>query len=116
MHEHSVAKSLVDLVEQEAQKAAAKRVKTIRLAIGDQSHIDEASLKMHFDLIAAGRKSISQGAEFQISRTPMKFRCDACSVDFEIVNHEFRCPVCERSGRMIGRGDELRVESIEVMD
>jgi hydrogenase nickel incorporation protein HypA/HybF len=112
MHEYAVTKSIVDIVVNEAQKAGASRISSIRLVIGDLSTIIDDSVRLYFGLIAAG--TIAAGAELSFRRVKAEFYCKQCRRNFEKPAHGFDCPECGSLGFPTETGKEFYVESIEV--
>jgi hydrogenase nickel incorporation protein HypA/HybF len=113
MHELAVARHLLGTVEAEALRAGAERVVTIRLQLGERSHISTDSLGMYFRLLASDSDR-SCGAELRIERIPMRFECSACRRPYPVRGEDFRCPHCRGSGRLIDPGDQLAIDSLEV--
>ncbi len=68
MHELSLAQSVVDIVEDAARREGAARVASIRLEIGELSHVEPESLAFAFEV--AAREGSARGARLEICRTP----------------------------------------------
>ena len=54
MHEMALAESLVELIEEEVRKHTARRVKTVRLAVGALATVEPEALAFCFDAAARG--------------------------------------------------------------
>jgi hydrogenase nickel incorporation protein HypA/HybF len=111
MHEMAIMTSLLEAVEQEAERAGARKVVGINLVIGERSSVIDDSLLFCFDLLTPG--TVAEGAKIQIRRTQMRFHCDADG-PYTRTGDDFRCPRCHTVGRLTEEGSELLVESIEV--
>lgn len=114
MHEHSVARHLLDVVEEHAREAGTERVVAVNLKMGEHSHIDGEILQFHFDALTAGTESPAEGARLRLQRVPMRFRCQDCHREYTPEGGDFHCPHCGATGELLDVGDELTVESIEV--
>ncbi|HUK03900.1 MAG TPA: hydrogenase maturation nickel metallochaperone HypA [Burkholderiales bacterium] len=68
MHELSLAQSVVEIVEEAARREGAARVESVRLEIGELSHVEPESLAFAFEV--AARDGCARGARLEICRTP----------------------------------------------
>ena len=114
MHELSIAQHLVQVVEAHAREAEADRVVAVDLKLGSQSHVDDDSLRFHFDLLTRDKGNLAQGAEIRVLRVPMRLRCASCGTDYTPEGADYRCPDCNGLGELQEVGDEIILESIEV--
>lgn len=112
MHEYAVTKSIVDIAVNEAQKAGAEKITSIRLVIGELSSIVDESVGMYFEIIAAD--TLASGAVLSFKRIPAQFRCNSCGLVYDKAGSSFFCPECGASGTPTGVGKEFYIESIEV--
>lgn len=114
MHELAIAQHLVQVVESHAREAEADRVVAVDLKLGSQSHVDDDSLRFHFDLLTQDDGSLAQGAEIRVRRVPMRLRCATCEADYTPEGADYRCPACGEVGQLQDVGDDLVLEAIEV--
>ena len=112
MHEYAVTKSIVAIAVAEAEKLGAKRINAIHLVIGDLASVIDESVRLYFDLIAAG--TIAEGARLEFKRVAAQFYCKQCRQNFIKPARGFDCPVCGSLGSPTAVGKEFYVESIEV--
>src|SRR3954453_208982 len=112
MHELSIASYLVESVVEQAQQIRAERVLAINLLTGDRAGIVADWLRFSFELLAAD--TLVAGAALNIRRSPMRFRCEECYIEYEPIDGRFSCPQCTQMGQMIDAGTALQIESIEV--
>lgn len=129
MHELAIARHLVRLVEEQARAAGAERVLAVDLALGRHSHVAARSLQLYYDLLTESGSSPARGALLRVRRSPMRFGCPACGAVFAARDASVaardvgvaareggcRCPVCRAPADLVDAGDELLVESIEVI-
>lgn len=112
MHELAITQSMIDIVLEQAEKAGAKRIKTINLVIGELSGFVEESVKFYFGFLA--KDTIAEEAELIFNPVSARAKCRVCNNIFDIKDVDWTCPVCEVSDVDIIAGKELFVESINI--
>lgn len=112
MHELAVTQSILDISLRHAQKVEAKRIVAINLVVGRFSSIVDDSVQFYWDMIAEG--TIAHGAKLHFERIPAEMKCQECGNTFEPNDVSFTCPECLSPRIRVTKGDELRVESIDV--
>jgi hydrogenase nickel incorporation protein HypA/HybF len=112
MHELAVTQSILDISLRHAQKVDAKRIVAINLVVGKYSSIVDDSVQFYWDMIAEG--TIAQGASLHFERVPAEMKCQDCGKTFEPDDETFACPECLSLRVRVTKGDEMRVESIDV--
>ena len=95
-----------------AEKANARRVTDLHIVIGDLASMVDDSIQFYWDIIAEG--TIAQGARLHFQRIPGEMTCGSCGHVFAPGDGTFECPSCGSSFVRITKGDEFRVESIDV--
>ena len=112
MHELAVTQNILDICLRHAQQASANKVTDINLVIGQFSSIVDDSVQFYWDIIADG--TIAQGAVLHFNRIPGEMTCGACGHVFQPGDRDFGCPSCGSNRVRITKGEEFRVESIDV--
>lgn len=112
MHELAVTQSILDISLRYAQKVNAKQIVSIHLVIGKFSSVVDDSVQFYWDTIAEG--TIAQGAKLRFERIPAEMTCRDCGFIFEPTDETFACPQCLSPKVKISKGEELRVESIDI--
>ncbi len=112
MHELSIAQSIVDLASDEAAKAEAQRVVSIRLRLGLLSGVVRESLEFCFPIACEG--TCCQGAELVIEMEPAKLHCPKCEDAFDVDCFVLACPNCGFFPATLLEGGELKVVSLDV--
>ena len=112
MHELAVTQSILEIAVQHAQQAGAQRITRINLVIGQLASVVDDSVQFYWDMISEG--TLAQGAQLQFERVPTEFRCLDCGQTFKPTQTAFECPHCLGPHVRINKGEELRVESIEI--
>ena len=77
MHEMSLMESVLEIVEDEAKKAGATKVKAVRLDIGELSHVEPEAMRFCFEAVTGG--SIADGAVLEIEMVPGRGWCIDCA-------------------------------------
>jgi hydrogenase nickel incorporation protein HypA/HybF len=112
MHELSIASYLLETVAEHAQRLGAARVLAINLVVGERAGVVEESLRFCFDMLASA--TAAAGAQINIRRTPLRFRCGPCDDDYTPTGGNFRCPHCGAVGQVADDGSALLIESFEI--
>lgn len=112
MHELSIALRIVDIAEEEVQKAGAEKVTDLDLEVGKLSGVIIEALD--FAMTEAVRNSVLENASIHILEIEPKARCNNCNAEFEISELYDICPHCQSANLEILHGQELRVKSLKV--
>lgn len=112
MHEMSIARSLLEVIEQYAPTNDSVRVKVVRLKIGELAGVIPDSLRFCFEVVSEG--TVAQGAELVIETVPLVGRCQACGTDFHVEGYVFLCPRCDSPQVELISGNELDVIELEL--
>ena len=112
MHEMSLMESVLEIVEEEARKAGARRVKAVRLDIGELSHVEPEAMRFCFDAVVAG--TIAAEAVLEIVRVPGEGWCLDCAKTVPLSERFGACPECGGHMVQMTAGDDMRVAELEV--
>ena len=110
MHEGSVMRNLLDIVEATAEKEGAERINVIHLRIGEMSGINFDSLEFAFGILSRGSRA--EGGRLEYDCIPLRGRCSECSHEFGPEDLVFRCPQCGSARIEILAGREMEVDYI----
>jgi len=113
MHELAVTESILSIAVEHAQKANATRVTEINLLIGNLSSIIDDSISFYWEIIS--KDTICAQSTLHFSRIPAHLKCNICLNEYDLGNELIPCPNCSSSDVTILRGNEFRVDSIEVI-
>jgi hydrogenase nickel incorporation protein HypA/HybF len=121
VHERALATAIVELVE---RHASGRRVSAVNVEVGAMRQAVPRSLEFQFGFAARG--SACEGARLEQQLIPALFRCEDCGREWDPAPPpartadellvSFRCPNCGLGRFKVVRGEELAVESIEVVD
>lgn len=111
MHEMSVTRSMLDIVRREMADGGIKKLKKLRIRVGELTAIEPEALRFSFDVSVKGTPL--EGAHLEIEEMPLRGRCLRCSEEFRITSFENRCPKCGSTEIERISGHELDIISIE---
>ena len=113
MHELSIALSILDVVEEEAERQGG-RVAAIHLKLGPLSGVVREALLSAFDLAREGT-SLAE-ADLIVEVVPIAAFCPACAVEVAPPSaQELCCPSCGAPTPEVRRGRELEVVALEIV-
>jgi hydrogenase nickel incorporation protein HypA/HybF len=112
VHELSIAKSIVDIVQQYVPEEQRGEVQSVRVQVGRLSGVVPESLEFCFSAITDPTPLGS--ARLDIEQIPARSRCAQCSSTFESEGTSFLCPSCGGDDLQILSGMELHVVEVEL--
>lgn len=113
MHELSIAINIIEIVQEEVEKAHAVSVSKIELEIGTLSGVELDALEMAMaeTIGQAGMKA----AEIIYHSIEAKAICEECCNEFDPFDFNKVCPYCNSLHTNLLKGKELNIRSIEVI-
>lgn len=115
MHELSIADNLVQIACEYAVREQAKGICAITVKIGALTCVQESALRLCFESVVEG--TLLEGAELKIIEVPVVIFCSQCNREVTLPGiQQFCCSVCGTPGGQVRHGNELDLESIEVID
>lgn len=113
MHEMSITASILEVIREQMVKSEVKRLKSIKLRIGELTAIEPDSLRFCFEASIDG--SPLEGAVLEIETVPLTGRCSDCSKVFGLEQYlSSVCPHCGGAASDLISGRELDIVSMEV--
>ena len=112
MHEYSIVQALLDLCEDEAKKAGAVKVNTIRIKVGKLSGVEPDLLQAAYDVF--NEESFCKGADLEINLQNVVVLCESCGKQSELETLAFVCPHCQSDALTVQDGEELMLMSLEM--
>ena len=113
MHELAVCQALMDQVENVAREQSAARIVSIHLGIGPLSGVEPGLLSQAFPIASAG--SLAADAELVITSLPVVVHCSECDCQSEVQPTRLLCRHCGAWQTTLVSGDEMLLESVEVI-
>lgn len=112
MHELTIARSLIELASEHAERKHADRVTRINIRLGVASGLLRP---LYFCFAAASRGTQCDGAILEIEEVPLTVMCPTCDeVKTPGGRYSFRCPDCGSPTPEIVTGREMQLVTIEV--
>lgn len=112
MHELSLCRSLIKLLQQQAEQQGFSRVCTIWLDVGPMAGVVPEALEFAFSACSPG--TLAEGATLHLVPSQATARCRDCG---QISNPSSRldpCPHCGHAAVDLISGDNLTIKELEV--
>jgi hydrogenase nickel incorporation protein HypA/HybF len=93
-------------------RQADKRVKSLQLAVGELSALDQDAIQKHWEQQSQGTPA--ERAQLHIRFIKAEMQCMACFSKYVPVEKKIHCPSCGSYGAKILSGEEFFLESIEL--
>jgi len=113
MHELSIASSIIDMAQEEAEKRGV-RVLAVHLKVGPLSGVVKEALAGSYEIAAAGTPL--EGSRLVIEDVPIVVFCPSCQERRTLASMQlFQCPECKTATPEVLQGQELQVTALEVV-
>jgi hydrogenase nickel incorporation protein HypA/HybF len=113
MHELSIALSILDLAEEEAERRGGARVLGIHLKLGPLSGVVKEALLSAFEI--ARESSPLAEAQLVIEETPVLVHCPTCEATRAAASpRQLCCAECGAPTCQLVSGRELEVVALEI--
>jgi hydrogenase nickel incorporation protein HypA/HybF len=114
MHELSIAMSIVDMAQEEAERRKIK-IDAVHLELGPLSGIVAQALLFSYEMACNGTPL--EGSRLVIREVPIEVYCPACQAQRILHSMQrFCCPECGTPTADVIHGRELLVTALEVRD
>ena len=114
MHELSIAMSIVEMAEQEAELRGGVQVVGVHLKVGDLAGVVKEALISSYELVV--QETALKGSRLLIESVPVRVHCSACVKDHPLTSiQNFCCPQCGTPTSDITQGKELEVVALEIV-
>lgn len=112
MHELSIAVSLVELAQEEAQ-ARGGQVTAVYLRVGALAGVVRDALEFSYTVACQGTSL--EGSRLEIEDVPAVVHCPACGEERALESVQlFRCPECGTPTADLRQGKELELVALEI--
>lgn len=106
MHERSLAKKILQQVEELLQEYPGQKIVSVELEVGPMSGVEPDLLLSAF---AEPVVSKLEGVSFSITEVPLRASCEQCHTEFAVNDYLFRCSHCSSADVIITQGDSVRI-------
>jgi hydrogenase nickel incorporation protein HypA/HybF len=110
MHETMVAKSLMEIIAEQAEKNNARPV-TAKISCGTLNPVNDEVLRFAFEAIT--KNTTCEGVTLKIEHKPIKARCKDCDRNFDVDLSRPDCPKCGGDDFELQPDAPLVLEEIE---
>ena len=113
MHELSIAMSILDMAEEEADRLGGVRVTSIHMKLGPLSGVVKSALMGAYELAREG--SALEQTSLVIEDVPLLIHCPTCQATQSAVSvQEMCCIVCGTPTAQVVSGREMEVVALEI--
>jgi len=113
MHELSIAMSIVEMAQEEAERLGSVQVLAVHLRLGLLSGIVKEALLSSYAM--ACEATPLEGSQLLIEEIPVEVFCPKCQVPRLVRSIQwFCCPDCSTATPDVLRGRELEVVALEI--
>ena len=114
MHELSIAMSIVDMAQEEAERRNVK-IDAVHLELGPLSGVVAEALLFSYEMACSGTRL--EGSQLVIKEVPIEVYCPVCKAQRILLSMQwFCCPECGTPTADVIHGKELVVTALEVRD
>lgn len=115
MHELSIAMSIVEMAQEEAQSRGHVRVHAVHLRLGKLSGVVKEALLSSYEM--ACYATPLEGSQLLIEEIPVEVFCPTCEVARVVTSIQwFCCPECGTPTPTVLQGKELEVVALEIKE
>jgi len=106
----SITVSMMDIVSEHMRKNSVKRLKGLKVRVGELKALEPEALKFCFEVCARGTEM--EGASLDIEEVPVMGRCSGCGTEFRMEGLFLPCPGCDGAEVTRISGNELEIVSM----
>ena len=114
MHELSIAMSIVEIVQEEAESRGGAQVQTVHLRLGRISGVVKEALLSSYEMACFGTPL--EGSQLLIEEIPVEVFCPQCDGPRLVSTQWMCCPDCGTPTPTVLRGKELEVAALEIKE
>ena len=112
MRELNATQSILTRALSKARESNAQRIKSLQLAIGEISELDQNSIQKNWQELSKGTPA--ESAQLHFRGITAEVQCMSCFQKYHPENGKILCPYCGSVGAKILSGEEFYLESIEL--
>jgi len=112
VHESSLARQILAVVLQLAEREGVGRIYTVRGWVAETERLSPESLAFHFTALAYG--TAADGAHLEMRLIHVEARCNACGRTYAPDHHLLVCPACGSVAAELLSPTGVGVDTVEV--
>jgi hydrogenase nickel incorporation protein HypA/HybF len=112
MHELAITESILEIALRHAEAQNAKKITHLYIVMGQWSSVVDDSVQFYWDMISDG--SIAKGATLHFERIQTELTCLDCGKVYQPSSESLLCPDCQSTRLKVTKGEEFRLDSIEI--
>ena len=112
MHEGSIARSIIEYVQELSKKNGINRVERIVVRLGKLHAVVPDALLFFFDIMKKGEDFI-EDAVLHLEEEDVVAMCKSCGNQFTVDSRYFVCPRCGSDNTELIQGMDILILSIE---
>ncbi len=112
MHEVGITRNIIEIAEDHARRAGARKIRSLTVQIGSLSGVIPEAVEFCFEACSSG--TLLEGARLIIDRVQGKGRCGECGAETDLDPQTFTCAACGSYALEPLGGNELRITELEV--
>jgi hydrogenase nickel incorporation protein HypA/HybF len=112
MHEYSIVQALMDLAQDEAQKAGAEQIESITVKVGRLSGVESDLLRDAYEVFSEDH--FCKGAKLVLLDQKVVLFCESCQKESTLDKLTLACPACGSDGVRVIDGEELILMRLEM--
>jgi hydrogenase nickel incorporation protein HypA/HybF len=112
MHELGIAASILDCVDQEAERHPNGHISKVGVKIGELAGVDGDALQFGFEVLV--KDTEREPLTLELDFVPRIQHCAKCEHEFRMTEFDPRCPLCGDFGTTCVSGEELDISYMEV--
>jgi hydrogenase nickel incorporation protein HypA/HybF len=115
MHELSIAMSIVEMAQEEAEARGNVQIEAVHLRLGKLSGVVKEALLSSYEM--ACETTVLEGSRLIIEEIPVEIFCGKCQLQRPIHSIQlFCCADCGTPSAEVVRGKELEVFALEIKE
>ncbi len=114
MRELNATQSILTKTLLKADESNAKRIRSLRIALGEISELDQDAIRKHWGELSRGTPA--EDAQLDFRSVNAEVQCMTCFQKYHPMDGKIHCPYCGSYGAKILSGEEFYLESIELDD
>jgi len=112
MHELSLCKSILEIINQKVVEINCIRVKKVYLEIGQLAAVEKSALMFSFKVLVQG--TVAENADIEFIDVAGMAICQSCGEKVFLNQYYDACQACGAFSLTVIQGEELRVKSMEI--